>query len=66
MLQKLPILLAQVQVNNTSENLLNKNQQIYYSLYLANEISKNVYMNFTLKNIKKLYGNNKFEISRTT
>ena len=39
-LQKLPILLAQVRVNNTSENLLNKNQQIYYSLYLAKEISK--------------------------
>ena len=40
LLQRLPILLAQVQAGNTSENLLNKIKQIVYSLYGAKQISK--------------------------
>ena len=40
LLQRLPILLAQVQGGNTSENLLNKIKQIVYSLYGAKQISK--------------------------
>ena len=54
MLQRLPILLAQVQVNNTSENLLNKNQQFCYSLYLAKEISKTFIQQFHTKEYKKV------------
>ena len=33
MLQRLPIVLAQVKAVNTSENLLNKTRQIIYSFY---------------------------------
>ena len=33
LLQRLPIPLARVKVDNTSENLLNKIRQIIYSLY---------------------------------
>ena len=33
MLQRLPIALAQIQADNTSENLLNKIRQMTYSLY---------------------------------
>ena len=45
MLQRLPIVLAQVQAGNTSENLLNKICQNMYSLYWAKEITKKVYNN---------------------
>ena len=44
MLQRLPIVLAQVKASNTSENLLNEISQIIYSLY-SKEITKNVYNN---------------------
>ena len=40
MLQRLPIALAQVKADNTSENLLNKVHHIIYSLYRAKEIAK--------------------------
>ena len=40
MLQRLPIALAQVQVVNTSKNVLNKIHQITFSLYQAIEITK--------------------------
>ena len=40
MLQRLPIVFAQVKAGNTSENLLNEIHQIMYSLYRANEIAK--------------------------
>ena len=43
MLQILPIALAQVKADNTSENLLNEIRQIIYSLYWAKEITKIVY-----------------------
>ena len=44
-LQRLPIALAQVKADNTSENLLNEIRQTAYSLYWANKITKNVYNN---------------------
>ena len=40
MLQRLPILLAQVQASNTYENLLNKIRKILYSLFQPKQISK--------------------------
>ena len=40
MLQRLPILLLQLQVWNTSENLLNEIKQIVYSLNQVRQISK--------------------------
>ena len=51
MLQILPIALAQLKADNTSENLLNEISQILYSLYRAKEITKKVYIN-RIKSIK--------------
>ena len=51
MLQRLPIALAQTEVGNNSESLLNEIRQIVYSLYLSKEITKKVYNNI-LKSIK--------------
>ena len=45
MLQRLPIVLAQVKAGNNSENLLNEMRQIIYSLYQSKEIAKKVYNN---------------------
>ena len=45
MLQRLPIVLAQVIAGNNSERLLNKIRQIIYSLHKAKEITKKVYNN---------------------
>ena len=45
MLQRLPIVLAQVKAGNNSENLLNEVRQIIYSLYQSKEITKKVYNN---------------------
>ena len=45
MLQRLPILLAQVKAGNNSGNLLNEIMQIVYSLYQTKEITKKVYDN---------------------
>ena len=42
MLQRLPIVLAQVKAGSNSENLLNEILQIINSLYQAKEITKNV------------------------
>ena len=47
MLQGLPIALAQIKAGNTSENLLNKIQQIIYSFCQRKEITKKVYNNIT-------------------
>ena len=44
MLQRLPIALAQVKINN-SENVLNKIHQIIYFLYQVKIITKIVYNN---------------------
>ena len=43
MLQRLPIALAQVKADNTSENLLSEIRQIIHSSYQAKEITKKVY-----------------------
>ena len=45
MLQRLPMVTAQVKARNTSENLLNEMRQIIYSLYQAKEVAKKVYNN---------------------
>ena len=45
MFQRLPIVLAQVQAENISENLLSEIRQIIYSLYQANGITRKVYNN---------------------
>ena len=42
MVQKLPILLAQVKAGNNSQNLLNEIREIVYSLYQSKEITKKV------------------------
>ena len=40
MLQRLPIIVAQVTAGSTTEHLLNEISQIIYSLYQAKEITK--------------------------
>ena len=45
MIQRLPIVLAQVKAGNNSENVLNKIIKIVYSLYQSNEITKKVHNN---------------------
>ena len=45
MLQRLPIVLAQVKAGNNSESLLNQIRQIVYSLYQSKQITKKVYGN---------------------
>ena len=45
MLQRLPIVLVQVKAGNRSENLPNAINQIIYSSYQENEITKRVYNN---------------------
>ena len=42
MVQKLPIVLAQVKAGNNSQNLLNEIREIVYSLYQSKEITKKV------------------------
>lgn len=46
LLQRSLLLLAQMQVGNTSENLLNKIRQIVYTMYSAKQISNKVYNDF--------------------
>ena len=45
MLQRLPIVLAQVKAGNNSESLLNEIRQTVYSLYQSKQITKKVYNN---------------------
>ena len=45
MLQRLPIVLAQVKAGNNSESLLNEIRQSFYSLYQSKQITKKVYNN---------------------
>ena len=51
MFQRLPIALAQVKADNTSEDLLNEIRQIIYSLQQTKWITENVY-NSILNSIK--------------
>ena len=45
MLQRLPIVLAQVKGGNNSKSLLNKIRQTVYSLYQSKQITKKIYNN---------------------
>ena len=54
--QRLPIVLAEVKVGNTSESLLNEIRQIIYSFYRAKQITKNVY-NDMMNSVKVQYKN---------
>ena len=40
MLQRLPVVLAQVKADNNSESLLNEIRQVVYSLYQSKQITK--------------------------
>ena len=51
MLNRLPILLAQIQAGNNSKSLKNKLRQILYSLYRSNVLTKTVYNNL-IKSIR--------------
>ena len=45
MLNRLPVLLAQIQAGNNSKNLKNELRQILYSLYRSKALTKTVYNN---------------------
>ena len=51
MLNRLPILLAQIQAGNNSKPLKNEVRQILYSLYRSKVLSKTVYNNL-IKSIR--------------
>ena len=51
MLNRLPILLAQIQAGNNSNKLKNEIKQILYSLYRSNVLTKTVYNNL-IKSIR--------------
>ena len=51
MLQRLPIVLAQVKTGNNSEILLTEIRQIVYSLHQSKQITKKVYNNI-IKSIR--------------
>ena len=55
MLQRLPIVLAQVKAGNNSENLLKEIRQIVCSLYQSKEITKKVYNNINQYKYKNGY-----------
>ena len=48
MLRRLPIALAQVKTDNTSENILNEIRQIIYSLSQEKEIPEKTYNNIMI------------------
>ena len=45
MLNRLPILLAQIEAGNNSKSLKNELRQILYSLYMSKVLTKTVYNN---------------------
>ena len=51
MLNRLPILIAQVQAGNNSKSLKNEVRQILYSLYRSKVLTKTVYNNL-IKSIR--------------
>ena len=51
MLNRLPILLSQIQVGNNSKSLKNELRQILYSLYRSKVLTKTVYNNL-IKSIR--------------
>ena len=56
MLQRLPIVLAQVKAGNNSEKLLNEIRKIFYSLYQSKQITNKVYSHI----IKSIQWNYKY------
>ena len=52
MLNRLPILLAQIQAGNNSKSLKNELRQILYSLYRSKVLTKTVY-NHLIKSIRE-------------
>ena len=54
MLNRLPILLAQIQAGNNSIKLKNEIRQILYSLYTSKVLTKTVYNN-SIKSIRKSF-----------
>ena len=53
MLNRLPILLAQIQAGNNSKSLKNEVRQVLYSLYRSRVLTKTVYNNL-IKSIQYL------------
>ena len=51
MLNRLPILLAQIQAKNNSNKLKNEIRQVLYSLYMSKVLAKTVYNNL-IKSIR--------------
>ena len=51
MLNRLPILITQIQAGNNSEKLKNEIKQILYSLYRSKVLTKTVYSNL-IKSIR--------------
>ena len=47
LINRLPILLAQIQAGNNSKSLKNELRQILYSLYRSKVLTKTVYSNLT-------------------
>ena len=68
MLNRLPILLAQIEAGNNSIKLKNEARQILYSLYRSKVLTiiqiESIY--YTCKNVKSTYNNNKFKILAPT
>ena len=54
MLNRLPILLAQIQAGNNSNNIKDEARQILYSLYRSKVLTKTVYNNL-IKAIRALH-----------
>ena len=71
MLNRLPIVLAQLQAGNNSNKLKDEIRQLLYSLYRSKNPKKNIALvnlsiYYTWKNIKSEYNNIKFKISAST
>ena len=62
MLNRLPILLAQIQAGNNSSKLKNEARQILYSLYRSKELTKTVYNNLinAIRTKRYIYKNGNF------
>ena len=60
MLNRLPILLAQIQAGNNSDKLKNEARQILYSLYRSKVLTKTVYNNLIRANKRTYYKNGNF------
>ena len=59
MLNRFPILLAQIQAGNNSNKLKNQTRLILYSLYRSNVLTKTVYNNLTYIKMETFFVNTK-------